>query len=67
MYDKMIEKTITEAREYSAKYSFTTRVLSDGQTLVWYDDNTAECNKAYYEKSGYWTTLIFENGHRVEA
>lgn len=67
MDNKMIEKVITDARDYSAKYNCITRVLSNGETLAWYDDSTAECNKKYYERNGYWTALIFENGNRVEA
>ncbi|MFR8414932.1 MAG: hypothetical protein ACLVBD_05205 [Hominilimicola sp.] len=67
MDNKLAEKVITEARVYSEKYGCIIRVLSNGKTLTWYDDNTADCNKAYCKKSGYWTVLLFENGHRVEA
>ncbi len=45
MDNKLAEKVITEARVYSEKYGCITRVLSNGKTLTWYDDNTADCNK----------------------
>ena len=42
MDNKLAEKVITEARVYSEKYGCITRVLSNGKTLTWYDDNTAD-------------------------
>ena len=68
MDNKLAEKVITEARVYSEKYGCIIRVLSNGKTLTWYDDNTADCNSWPTAKNqAIGQCCFFENGHRVEA
>lgn len=67
MTEMEMMKELEKGRQYSEKYNCIVKVVGNGSCVVWYDGNTAECNKNYFENSGYWTVAIFENGHRVEA
>lgn len=64
MTNEMISNILEMARSSSVWNESPVYVMSNGSTLRCIFDNAA---RTLYEGIGYWVSVIFENGHRVEA
>ena len=64
MTNETINRVISVACAYSVEFHCIVWLLSDGENLMF--THNAETREAY-KNIGYWVSMIFENGHQVEA